>query len=246
VWVRQAVQTTFGAIGSLALVAFFVLIWAAQLRSCVASVGTETDSAVSPRSPDLKNDVESRLVWQLAGAWEASGGTLESLSAWIVDDSAINAASVGGGTFVLWRGLEQLTDDDLDAVFAHEIAHDQLQHSRKIADVADVTNFIGEALGTASGSGDQATSTLKRWSGKFVVPRYSRQQELEADERAVSLLGALDYEDPAASMCLAFGRLRMAVGEAGGGFFDDHPALTERIAAIRQRHPSVAVARDCK
>jgi Zn-dependent protease with chaperone function len=239
-------QATFGAVTSLAVIAFILLIWAADLGSCFYSVGSAKKASLSPRSPDLNSAVEYRLVRRLADTWVSSGGSLDSISAWVIDDSAINAASVGGGIFVLWRGLEKLTDEDLDVVYAHEIAHDQLQHARKAADVADVTNFIGEALGTASGSGDQATSTLKRWSGKFVVPRYSRQQELEADERAVSLLGALDYEDPTASMCLAFGRLRMAVGEAGGGFFDDHPALTERIAAIRQRHPSAAVAQDCK
>ena len=111
---------------------------------------------------------------RLADAWVHSGGSLDSISVWVFDDSTINAASVGDGAFVLWRGLEQLPNDEIDVIYAHEIAHDQLQHARKVADVADVTNFVGDALGTLSGSEEGATATLKRWSGAFVVPRYSR------------------------------------------------------------------------
>jgi Zn-dependent protease with chaperone function len=243
---RRVFGAALGSLGSVVLVGFILISWAAHLKSCVYSVGRGRDAALAPRTPDLKSAAEFRLVRQLADGWVGSGGSLDSVSVWVVDDPAINAASMGRGIFVLWRGLEMLPEDDLDVVYAHEIAHDQLLHARKVADVADVTNFIGEALGTASGGGDEATSTLKTWSGAFVVPRYSRQQELEADARALTLLGSLGYQDPEDTMCQAFRRLRAAVGEAGGGFFDDHPALTERMAAIRQGHPSSAKADACR
>ena len=244
--VRTILGAVGGAIAALAVIGYFVITSAAGLFSCISSVGTERGNSLRPREPNLRSGVEYRLVRRLANAWVSSGGSIDSLSVWFVDDSTINSASVGGGVFVLWRGLEQLSNEDLDVIYAHEIAHDQLQHARKVSDVADVTNFVGEALGTLSGGEERATATLKRWSGAFVVPRYSREQELQADDRAVSLLASFGYREPAVTVCLAFGRLRDSVGEAGGGFFEDHPALTERMTAIRLRHPSAAVALVCK
>ena len=97
------------------------------------------------------------------------------------------------------------------------------------------------------GGRDEATTqTVKRWSGSFVVPRYDRAQELEADVNAVYVLAARQYSDPAAVICAAFVHLRSTGGEAGGGFFDSHPALTERIQALRRRFPSAAVEVACR
>ena len=244
--IQRVLGAVLGAMGSLALIGYFLITSAAGFFSCISTARTGPKGSLSPRSPNLENAAEYRLVRRLADVWVDSGGSLDSLSVWVLDDSTINAASVGDGVFVLWRGLDQVADNELDVIYAHEIAHDQLQHARKRADVADVTSFVGDALGTLSGSEERATATLKRWSGAFVVPRYSRQQELEADDRAVSLLAQLGYQEPAATVCLAFGRLRSSVGEAGGGFFEDHPALTERIAAIRLRHLSATAARACR
>ena len=171
---------------------------------------------------------------------------MDSLDVWVLDEPSINAASLGDGIFVLWTGLVILTDEQVDAVFAHEFAHDRLQHSKKGAELRDVTDFIGQAIGFLGGRDDATTQTLKRWSGSFVVPQYDRRQELEADAMAVTILTVRQYSDPAAVICAAFVRLRSTVGEAGGGFFDAHPALTERIQALRTGFPSPAAETACK
>ena len=85
--------------------------------------------------------------------------------------------------------------------------------SRKISDVADVTNFVGDALGTITGSSSSTTKTLKRLAGNFVVPQYGRQQELDADSRGLAILQGLGYRDPGATMCAALRHLRTMVGE---------------------------------
>jgi Zn-dependent protease with chaperone function len=162
---------------------------------------------------------------------------VDSPSVWFVEDTAINAASMGRGVFVLWTGLASLPDESLDAIFAHEIAHEQLQHSRNMAEVADLTNFLGEILSTVSAADPGTERVLRRWSGKFVIPRYSQKQELEADARAVRLLDGVGYNDPPGVICRTFKMLRKKVGEGGGGFFASHPGLTNRIAAIRTAYP---------
>ena len=80
---------------------------------------------------------------------------------WVLDDPSINAASFGRGIFVLWTGLVDLTDEQIDAVLAHEFAHDQLQHSKKRAELRDVTDFVGQAIGVLGGRDD---GRLKRSS----------------------------------------------------------------------------------
>lgn len=244
--VRLAIQALLGALGSIALVGYFLVSFGANVTSCFSSGRQDLARSPVPRAPRLDVDSEFRVARRLADRWISSGRSVDELSLWMLDDDAVNAASLGDGVFVLWRGLNALSEADLDAIFAHEIGHDELGHSKRLADLADVTNSIGEALGTVSHSGDQATATLKKWSGAFVLPKYSRQQELDADGRAVLLLEASGYEEPAAVECRAFVNLRNQVGEAGGGFFADHPSLTERIAALRQTHPTPSTERECR
>jgi predicted Zn-dependent protease len=165
---------------------------------------------------------------------------------WLLDDSTVNAASFGGGRFVAWAGMETLSDQDVDAVFAHEVAHDALRHSQKASELKDVTDFFGEVLGTLTGSDRAATNTLQRWSGAFVVPAYSRSQEFEADSAAVLYLALGGYPNPHQVLCGALGRLRDRVGESGGGFFSSHPALTDRLARLHQEAVGIGEAESCQ
>jgi len=236
----------FGAIIGLFFVVAVIASWATNIAGCFVKPARSVGDRLKPRAPQLGDPVEYRLVQKLAQGWTAGGRSLDGLNVWVVDDPSINAASMGDGIFILWRGLNGLEDDELDAVYAHELAHDQLKHSRRTRDLADVTNVIGEALGAVTGSGDSGTRTLKKWSAQLVLPSYNRQQELEADQNAVTLLRNLSYGEPAVTLCGAFVKLREASGDAGGGFFASHPALTDRLAAIRGASPSEAAARACR
>jgi len=236
-------------ISGLFSVAFFgliVVIWAAQIRSCfVPTHRTQTAAGPVPRVPtrDSANDV--RLVRRLATDWEQSGRSIDSISVWMLDDADVNAASVGRGTFVLWTGLAMLRDDEIDAVFAHEMAHDWLRHAQKSRELADVANVIGDALSTIAGADEGTEATLKRWSGNFVVPRYSRAQELQADSLGVVLLAEAGHTEAAALFCRTLRTLRSTAGEAGGSFFDSHPGLSERMHRVGSLFPSQAARQAC-
>ena len=230
------------AIASVALLS----VWLANIATCFGAYRAGAGAAIrSPRAIDSTSLPEVRLAVGLSTVWSIAGGTPDSLQMWVLDDSTPNAASLGDGRFVAWTGLETLSDSDLIAIFAHEVAHDRLHHSRRVSEVRDVTDYIGEVLGIMGGN-NEATSTLKNWSGKLVIPRYSRSQEFDADARGIQLL-AVDGDTAAvaAQMCSTFARLRDRVGEAGGGWFVDHPALAERIVAIRRRWPSDSTFRAC-
>lgn len=239
-------HTVWVSLASIVGLVLLLLVWAAQMRGCFVSTPRGTRSPLVPHSPRLRSAADRRLTGRLSNAWASFSPVDEPLTVWIVDDDAVNAASLGDGAFVLWSGLAKLSDASLDAALAHELAHDQLHHARKASDLADVSDFLAEAIGTFSGSDADTTATLKRWSGNLVIPHYSRQQETEADARAVGLLHAMGYPDGAGTMCVALKRLRAEVGEGGGGWFSSHPGLTDRIRAIREAHPTVADNSECR
>lgn len=234
-----------GALSLLGILAIFAIIWVANIHSCFSSPDF-SDDAPAPRALHYDDPSERRLATHFADAWQASGRMLDSSSVWILDDSPTNAASLGGGVFVLWKGLERESDETVDVILAHEIAHDELQHSEQMAGVTDVSDFVGEALSTFAGSDENTTRTLKRWSGTFIIPHYSKAQELEADSLAVGLLAARGMPRPAAMVCRAFITLRSSVGEAGGGYFASHPGLSERVTHIRTLYPSPTTSASCR
>src|SRR2546422_2720600 len=50
----------------------------------------------------------------------------------VMDDPSINAASAGNGEFLVTTGLlQKANDDQLRAVLAHELAHQDLNHVQK-------------------------------------------------------------------------------------------------------------------
>lgn len=150
----------------------------------------------------------------------------------IADSRDINAASFGSGRFVVWDGVADLPDSVVAAIFAHEVAHDILRHSKKAQDVKDLMDFFGDAL-SVFGRADAGTErTLKKWVGYTAVPKYSRSQEFEADAKAVEILRMLGCREPEKELADALQLLLAKYGNLGGGFFDSHPSTTERIKRL--------------
>jgi predicted Zn-dependent protease len=152
---------------------------------------------------------------------------------------------LGQGVFILWTSLATLPTDEVDAVLAHDIAHDRLEHSLKPGEMRDVTDAIGDAVSIISGADDETETTFQRWSGDLLVPRYNRAQELQADSLGVLLLRDAGYSDAASLMCRTFQALRATAGEAGGGYFDDHPGLSDRMSRIKLLYASTSTAAAC-
>ena len=151
---------------------------------------------------------------------------------WIVDAEEINAGSLGDRRFVIWTGLARLPHWAIDGVFAHEIAHDLMRHSRRASELRDLTDWIGSALGVFSE--ERSAQTLRHWTGKLILPVYNRRQELEADSVAALVLMRAGYNDGMDVEGRTLELLKSEIGEAGGGFFSSHPALTERIRRLER------------
>ena len=147
----------------------------------------------------------------------------------IIDDPSINAANAGNGEFYVTTGLlQKASDDQLLAVMAHEVAHDDLGHVAK-----------AQALGTGIGIGavilDQIIPGAGRVApiaGALIQRKYSRSEEYEADAHGVDLLKRVGRNKDVMINTLTW--LMSAEGGGGGGFLSTHPDTGDRIDVLRK------------
>jgi len=147
----------------------------------------------------------------------------------IVDDPQINAANAGGGEFYVTTGLlEKANDDRLQAILAHEVAHDDLGHVAK-AQVLGAGLNIGVMILDQLFPGSGAITPI---AGQLIARGYSRNEEYAADRHGVELLRQIGK--PKEQMIETLAWLMQIAGGSGGGFFATHPATGDRIEALRQ------------
>jgi Zn-dependent protease with chaperone function len=147
----------------------------------------------------------------------------------IIDDPEINAANAGNGEFYVTTGLlQRANDDQLLAVMAHEVAHEDLGHVAK-----------AQALGTGIGIGavilDQIIPGAGRvapFAGALIQNKYSRDEEYEADRHGVELLKRVGRNKDVMINTLTW--LMNTAGDGGGGFLSTHPAPGDRIEVLRK------------
>jgi Zn-dependent protease with chaperone function len=148
----------------------------------------------------------------------------------IMDDPQINAANAGSGEFYVTTGLlQKANDDQLLAVLAHEVAHEDLGHVAK-----------AQALGTGLGIGavilDQIIPGAGRVApiaGALISRSYSRSEEYAADRHGVELLQRMGRSKDVMINTLSW--LMDSEGSGGGGgFLSTHPATGNRIEELRR------------
>jgi Zn-dependent protease with chaperone function len=219
---------------------FLLLVIVVFAAKCAGPLitGQGKDSGLQIVEADMTNPTHKKIASALERVWSvSSSGAETNMKLFIANSPDINAASFGNGRFLFWAGTAELPEDLLEAISAHEVAHDMLKHSRNAGELRDLTDFFGEAVSFITGSDDPTEQTLKDWFGKTVIPRYSRAQELEADIKAVALLGLVGTENPKKAMSACLETLLSKYGNSGGRFFDSHPSTKERIERLNAPGP---------
>jgi predicted Zn-dependent protease len=147
----------------------------------------------------------------------------------VVNQSEINAGNAGGCQFVVTTGLlRQANDDQLRGVLAHEIAHQDLGHVAQ-AQVLNAGLNIGTALLERFFPDSSSFTPI---AGTLIARGYGRTEEYAADRHGVDILRRAGY--PPEIMVDTLSWLRRVSGDEGGGFLSTHPAIDERIAALRK------------
>ncbi|MBI3127363.1 MAG: M48 family metalloprotease [Candidatus Tectomicrobia bacterium] len=153
----------------------------------------------------------------------------------IVRSGAVNAYSTGGGNFYVTEGaLTRIPDEELDALAAHEVAHEIAGHNAKLQMASVAVTGVFVALGALVPG-----ATLGLIAQPLVHRAYSREQEFEADAIAAALMEKRHGNSARTRYINVFLRrhaaeLKARGQEGDGGLFDTHPLPEERQARIDQ------------
>ena len=155
----------------------------------------------------------------------------------VVDSKEVNAFAVPGGFIYVNRGLIERADNlaQLAGVLGHEIAHVTERHSIQQMQKAQTAN-IGVTLACVLTKvcGNQAAAAAINVGGAAVFAKFSREDENEADEKAVRYVMRAGI-DPR-GIPQMFRTLLAERSRSPGGvdaFFSTHPLEEDRIASTQ-------------
>lgn len=169
----------------------------------------------------------------------------------LLNSSVPNAFALPGGEVFLTRGMLALLPEEAQfaVVMGHEVGHVNHRHSVKAMNDALLVG-LGTSLVSGALRDDrdrEVAAGLASVSGGLLLLRFSRDQELEADDRGVEYAYRAGY-DPrrGAKVFEEFARLKRAAG-AGGGPFESwtssHPLDEDRVRHIEEevarRYPAL-------
>lgn len=183
----------------------------------------------------------------LAGAQDAFTVTL-------LNSSVNNAFAIPGGYVYVTRQLTALMNNEaeLAAVLGHEVGHVAARHSARRQQTATQNQLLGVLGQILSGVvfGDTALGRIGQQISSTVPAlatlRYSRSQELEADELGISYLGAAGYDPRAMSTLLYSLALQNSLDAQLQGrdarmpeWASTHPDPASRVATALQKAQGV-------
>ena len=234
----EAIGYTFGQKAAQAKNAFD-LVGGTEEDSLRAEIrlGRDLAAALLERVPLVEENEATRFAAQI-GRW-LSGNVKEKKLPFIIRVTAErepNALALPGGpVFVSWPLLEicQGQRDEIAFVLGHEMAHIVRRHTldRIVKDAA-----LSLLLRQSSGR-NAASAWLSKAGRQLLGCAFSRDDELEADVFAVTLVGTAGGDELAGERLLeklAQWTSGQSVGIAGE-YLATHPPLIERVANLRAR-----------
>lgn len=220
------------------------LALATSLTACGVSqqqevaMGQDYSQQINAQLPIVRDPEINRYV-NLLGDQIASKTSRADLDwhFYVVDSREVNAFAVPGGYVYVNRGLIERTTqmDELAGVLGHEIGHVVRRHSIQQMEKAQGAN-IGVTLACVLTSvcNSQVAQAGINIAGSAVFAKFSRQDELEADQEAVvnTVRSGINPE----GIVTMFQKLideRNSRPSAVAGWFATHPMEEDRIRAAQ-------------
>jgi predicted Zn-dependent protease len=162
----------------------------------------------------------------------------------LVNSKALNAFTTGGEHMYIYNELFQTarSEDELTAVMAHEFAHVYGRHVHKgmnrqmgILGLAGLAGAAGYAAGGSEKGKEYAgmSAGAALLAGQFVGMSYTRGDEAQADSLGFDFYVQAGW-DPA-HFGDFFQQLVDKGYDKGPDYLSDHPSLSSRVAAAKQR-----------
>jgi Zn-dependent protease with chaperone function len=193
-------------------------------------LATSACSSVPHRSyyPDPASRETKVLANALWRAAKAASDDPNEYSFAMIRSHRVAAYTVEDATFYFTQGLARQPDAIIDALVAHEVAHELLGH-------------LGQrrALALSLGGGFSlfglvipATNLLDLIANPLIVRAFTRDQEIAADLKAVEILRDMGYEAPRRAMANALTAASKINGQPRGGWLATEPSLEDRLSRL--------------
>ncbi|HVE14949.1 MAG TPA: M48 family metallopeptidase [Elusimicrobiota bacterium] len=213
------------------------------------------ESRMDARIKTLQQNVDQAFLWNYLGgnknAVQTAPARLTNISLkvlratgkamsyrlhlYVVDSDVTNAATSPGGNIFVYRGILDLglTDDQVAALFAHEIAHVMKRHwltrLKRGVEAARLAQYAAKTYGKGSAELTYLYQTIQNLA-------YNRAEENEADATGLQLLANAGYPPMAMAELLEKVQARQAQDPAAAktaAYLSSHPMIPERVARIR-------------
>ena len=193
-------------------------------------VGQRTQAAIERQYRTYTDPTVSRIGQQLAAASERPD---LPWSFKVIDSPEVNAISLPGGPIYIYEGLLRRIGNDegmLAAVLAHEVGHVAERHAANQIERSTWYGLGATVLEQAAG-GD--VGALGQVAANLQLLSWSRRQEYEADDVAISLMRQTGH-DPRGLVRLL--ELLRQQGESGGfNWLRTHPTSRARVDRAQER-----------
>jgi Zn-dependent protease with chaperone function len=201
----------------------------------LSACATVPEDAYYPEPGDAGTRVLADALYRAARAASEEAGRYSFA---MVRTAEVRAYTGDDATFYFSEGLARQPGRVVDALVAHEVAHELLDHvGRRRALSLSVTGGF-----TVLGILIPGLSLFDLVANPLIVRAYTRDQEISADRKAVEVLRDMGYQTPRRVLADALRAAATINSAADRGPLATEPELRERLAALEPLEP-VALTR---
>ena len=195
------------------------------LLLATGACATAPERAYYPNPADPETRVLAEALWRAA---RAASDDPKNYSFAMIRSNDVSAYTVEDATFYFTQGLARQPARVVDALVAHEVAHELLGH---VGERRALSLSLGAGF-TVLGLAIPGAGLLDVVANPLIVRAFTRDQEIAADLRAVEVLRDMGYETPRRAMAEALRAAAQVNGPPRGGWLATEPALKDRLGKL--------------
>jgi Zn-dependent protease with chaperone function len=208
----------------------------ALLLLATGACATVPERAYYPGPADPETRALAETLWRAA---RGSSDDPARYSFAMIRSNDVSAYTVEDATFYFTLGLAHQPARVVDALVAHEVAHELLGHHGQRRALALSLGAGFTVLGIAvPGAG-----LIDLVANPLIVRAFTREQEIAADLRAVEILRDMGHATPRRVLADALRAAATINGPPHGGWLAVEPRLEDRLSALEPLEPETQASK---